>query len=94
MGKNINIILNKKDIVDKFTISKSTIYIIFAILCVLYIWHLGYYPLFNPDEGRYAEIPREMLFSGNLVWNILKSQLCNIGLRQYLCLFLVKMNLQ
>lgn len=67
MGKNINIILNKKDIVDKFTISKSTIYIIFAILCVLYIWHLGYYPLFNPDEGRYAEIPREMLFSGNFI---------------------------
>jgi len=28
---------------------------------LLYGFHLGSYPLGNPDEGRYAEIPREML---------------------------------
>ena len=33
----------------------------------LYFFRLGSYPLSNPDEGRYAEIPREMLASGDFV---------------------------
>jgi 4-amino-4-deoxy-L-arabinose transferase-like glycosyltransferase len=39
-----------------------------AVLVVL-VWlgTLGSRPLFNPDEGRYAEIPREMLTSGDWV---------------------------
>ncbi|RRD65382.1 phospholipid carrier-dependent glycosyltransferase [Fretibacterium sp. OH1220_COT-178] len=42
---------------------------ILAVLLVLlvYLWNLGAYGLIDPDEGRYAEIPREMLESGDLV---------------------------
>ena len=33
----------------------------------LYFFLLGRHPLANPDEGRYAEIPREMIASGDYV---------------------------
>lgn len=36
-------------------------------LAVLYFASLGTIPLLEPDEGRYAEIPREMLASGDFV---------------------------
>jgi hypothetical protein len=38
-----------------------------ACLVLLFFWRLGEAPLLEPDEGRYAEIPREMLASGDLV---------------------------
>ena len=36
-----------------------------ALLVLSWFYLLGHRGLFNPDEGRYAEIPREMLESGN-----------------------------
>ncbi len=38
-----------------------------AALVLLYGFALGRAPLSNPDEGRYAEIPREMLATGDWV---------------------------
>jgi len=38
-----------------------------ALLVVVSLSTLGYRPLFNSDEGRYAEIPREMLQGGDWV---------------------------
>lgn len=38
-----------------------------ALLAVLWLATLSGRPLFNPDEGRYAEIPREMLSGGDWI---------------------------
>jgi 4-amino-4-deoxy-L-arabinose transferase-like glycosyltransferase len=38
-----------------------------AVLLLLWLATLAARPLFNPDEGRYAEIPREMLSGGDWV---------------------------
>ena len=38
-----------------------------ALLALVWLSSLAARPLFNPDEGRYAEIPREMLSGGNWV---------------------------
>jgi 4-amino-4-deoxy-L-arabinose transferase-like glycosyltransferase len=38
-----------------------------AMLACLWLVEIAGRPLFNPDEGRYAEIPREMLASGDWI---------------------------
>jgi len=40
---------------------------VFAVILVLYFFPLGSHGLLEPDEGRYAEIPREMIQSGNFI---------------------------
>ncbi len=42
-------------------------FLLAALALFVYFFGLGSYGLINPDEGRYAEIPREMLESGDFV---------------------------
>jgi len=44
-----------------------TYWLLAAVLASLWLATLAARPLFNPDEGRYAEIPREMLSGGDWV---------------------------
>lgn len=54
-----------QNILKFFTDKRNLKYFIFIAFVVLYFWNIGGYGLMNPDEGRYAEIPREMLESGD-----------------------------
>ncbi|MCE5201812.1 MAG: glycosyltransferase family 39 protein [Synergistaceae bacterium] len=40
---------------------------VIAAILVIYFIPIGSHPLLEPDEGRYAEIPREMIESGNYI---------------------------
>src|SRR5215470_18984964 len=40
---------------------------VWLLLAVAWFATLGFRPLFEPDEGRYAEIPREMQVTGDWV---------------------------
>ena len=48
-------------------VSRRTLLLFFLSAALLYLAALGTMPLMDPDEGRYAEIPREMLSSGEFV---------------------------
>jgi 4-amino-4-deoxy-L-arabinose transferase-like glycosyltransferase len=41
--------------------------LLFLVLGIFYFVLLGWHPFLTPDEGRYVEIPREMLFSGEYI---------------------------
>ncbi len=47
--------------------SRRTLALFFAAVVLFYLSSLGTMPLLEPDEARYAEIPREMIASGNYV---------------------------
>lgn len=40
---------------------------VLLLVGLLWFWQLGYRDLINPDEGRYAEIPREMVATGDWI---------------------------
>src|SRR5258707_2717956 len=47
------------------TISRRGPWILLAVFAFLWFCNLGYRHLVKPDEGRYADIPREMVASGD-----------------------------
>ena len=46
------------------TLNRRTLSLFFAAVVLLYLSALGTIPLLEPDEARYAEIPREMIALG------------------------------
>src|SRR5215467_6311494 len=46
-------------------VPRGTLLALLAALAFLWFCNLGYRHLVKPDEGRYAEIPREMIASGD-----------------------------
>ena len=48
-------------------LSRRSVLLFFLAVGILYYSALGTIPLLEPDEGRYAEIPREMIASGDYV---------------------------
>lgn len=51
---------------NKKTIFKDTLFLLFFIGIFYFVW-LGHHALFVPDEGRYSEIAREMITSGDFI---------------------------
>ena len=49
------------------TLSRRGIWVMIAALALVWFANLEVRKLVRPDEGRYAEIPREMVVSGDWV---------------------------
>lgn len=52
---------------ERTPLKSRTVLLFFLAVSILYGSALGTIPLLEPDEGRYAEVPREMLVSGDFV---------------------------
>src|SRR5678815_3323818 len=46
-------------------LSRPASSLLIVVLAALWLGSLGVRPLYKPDEGRYGEIPREMVASGD-----------------------------
>jgi len=68
-----------------FPISRRSVWLLLIAVVLIWFGNLEYRKLIRPDEGRYAEIPREMVVSGDWTTprlNELKyfeSRRCNTG---------------
>ncbi|MCX7827952.1 MAG: glycosyltransferase family 39 protein [Thermanaerothrix sp.] len=52
---------------EVFRTHRAALAVLIASLCLVYFLGLGGWGLMEPDEGRYSEIPREMLSTGDWV---------------------------
>lgn len=45
----------------------NDIFILSIFFAIFYFFYIGSYPLFTPDEGRYSEVAREMVVTGDYI---------------------------
>jgi 4-amino-4-deoxy-L-arabinose transferase-like glycosyltransferase len=52
---------------QRFVLAKRAWFLLLAVVCAVYFYHLGSFPLLGPDEPRYAQVAREMFDRGDWV---------------------------
>lgn len=55
-----------KSITERRSYARDSIFLVIILAALYFLW-LGTYPYFTPDEGRYSEVAREMLASGDFI---------------------------